>query len=396
MKNSGPHHRAVCLAFGVLLSVLAGEEAAPAEGQSMANPQVRSQVEKLRQAVLGPDPAAACEAARELSGMGPAQQRILAVALRTVLTRDKAVVDKAVTGDLSRLRRYEEKLVEQRGAALANIRNLENGSSIAVAREHFDRLLDLLSQLEGLYSLRSQIGDVLDRRAILLPLYRQAAPAGDTMFNDAPEAKLAAVAEKAMGMSAAAEKAVGDISQGPQPQGGSEKLLWFYRSCRKIEEYNKTVVLVMGVEETKNLGMVNLYRECLGILPLEADARLVQSARRHSREMVGLGYFSHDSPTASERSHVQRMKNAGYVGGCSENIATGVRSGEKAFWMWFDSPGHHKNMAGGTSAIGIGRWGNTWTQNFGTGNRLMLLSLEERSKIGVLGTILPPEPEGGR
>ncbi len=402
MKTRSRRHPAsrlaLCGLLGLcgLLSVLAADEATPADGPSMAHQPLRSQVEELRQDVLGPDPDAACEAARELSRMGPSQQRILAVALRTVLARDKAVVDRAITGDLSRLRRCEEKLVEQRSAALANIRNLEKGSSIDLAREHFGRLQDLLSQLEGLYSLRTQIGDVLDRRTILLPLYRQAAPADDGMFNDAAEAKLTTVAEKTMGMTAAAEKAVGDMSQAPPPQDGSAKHLWFHRSCRKIEEYNQTAFLVMGLEEMKNLRMVNRYRECLGILPLEADARLVQSARRHSREMEDLGYFSHDSPTASQRSHVQRMKNAGYDGGYSENIAGGARSGEKAFWMWFESPGHHKNMVSGASAIGIGRWRNTWTQNFGAGSRLMLLSLEQRSKIKVLGTILLPEPDTGQ
>ena len=63
--------------------------------------------------------------------------------------------------------------------------------------------------------------------------------------------------------------------------------------------------------------------------------------------------------------------------------------------MWFDSPGHHKNMAhAGSAAVGVGQWGSTWTQNFGRGNRLMLLEAGERKKVVVKGTILPPGASG--
>ena len=88
------------------------------------------------------------------------------------------------------------------------------------------------------------------------------------------------------------------------------------------------------------------------------------------------------------------MKNAGYAGnGWSENCHEGrLSTGKSAFWGWFNSPGHHKNMVhAGSTAIGVGRWGGKWTQNFGTATRLMLVDDAERAKAIVQGTVLPPQ-----
>jgi uncharacterized protein YkwD len=144
----------------------------------------------------------------------------------------------------------------------------------------------------------------------------------------------------------------------------------------------------MDPEEIKNLNLVNQYREAIGLLPYEADPRLVQAARRHSKEMVDLKYFSHESPTESEKDFGKRSLNAGYRGGSGENIAFGGGGGEKTFWMWFDSPGHHVNMAGNSNALGVGRWHDHFTQNFGAAPRVMLMSEEDRAKLKVEGTVL--------
>jgi uncharacterized protein YkwD len=89
--------------------------------------------------------------------------------------------------------------------------------------------------------------------------------------------------------------------------------------------------------------------------------------------MIDKDYFSHDSPTEGRKSFGDRAKLAGYDSPAGENIAFGPRSGEKAFWMWFDSPGHHKNMANpGATALGVGKWNAHWTQVFGGGKRAML------------------------
>ncbi len=98
--------------------------------------------------------------------------------------------------------------------------------------------------------------------------------------------------------------------------------------------------------------------------------------------MVDLHYFSHESPTPANKTHIQRMHNAGYDNGYGENIAMGSASGEQTFWMWFDSPGHHQNMANpNATALGVGENGVYWTQNTGTGKRLMLLNPDERQAL---------------
>ena len=119
--------------------------------------------------------------------------------------------------------------------------------------------------------------------------------------------------------------------------------------------------------------------------------RLIQSARRHSKEMVDKNYFSHTSPTPGKETFSQRTANAGYDQGSAENIAAGSASGRDTFWQWFDSPGHHVNMTRPSGvALGVGRWSTTWTQNMGAGVRLMLMTDAERAQIKVKGDILKP------
>jgi hypothetical protein len=107
--------------------------------------------------------------------------------------------------------------------------------------------------------------------------------------------------------------------------------------------------------------------------------------------MVDLKYFAHESPTPDNKNFGNRVRNAGYNGGTGENIAYGGRGGEGAFRMWFDSPGHHQNMAGNSNAIGVGRWNDHFTQNFGGGPRVMLMAEAEQARVKVEGAVLPPD-----
>jgi hypothetical protein len=102
-------------------------------------------------------------------------------------------------------------------------------------------------------------------------------------------------------------------------------------------------------------------------------------------------YFSHTSPTRGLERPVDRMRAAGYSAGRGENIALGGSDALWTFWMWFYSPGHHRNMARvTTTTVGYGRWGNRWTQNFGRGRRMMLGSEKERAAVKVAGEELAP------
>ena len=187
--------------------------------------------------------------------------------------------------------------------------------------------------------------------------------------------------------------AIPAFGQGEPPEAGSTAWhYWHHAACRKIEAYNAGLKPLMDAAEYANVRAVNHYRELLGLLPLEVDARLLQAARRHSKEMADLGYFGHDSPKAENKTPSMRMKQAGYPGGGSENCADGYPGGEKAFWGWFNSPGHHKNMAAaGSTAFGVGRWGRKWTQNFGRAGRLLLLDDAARRQVAVKGDALGPQ-----
>ena len=144
---------------------------------------------------------------------------------------------------------------------------------------------------------------------------------------------------------------------------------------RKRIDYNHEVTAynrglketTISDEERANVAAVNEYRWMMGRLAVKIDERLVRASRKHSIEMAQLEYFAHDSPTASLRSPGMRAKRDGYGGGVSENIARGANSGVHAFWVWFRSSGHHRNMLiANHREMGCGTFrDHWWTQMFG-------------------------------
>ena len=177
------------------------------------------------------------------------------------------------------------------------------------------------------------------------------------------------------------------------PSDGALRELWLYNVNRKIEAYNKARMRerLTNRGEEENLERLNEYREALGLRRLELDARLLQSARRHSKQMVDLGYFSHTSPKAETKTFQKRIAAAGYPRAGGENIAMGKTDGDAVFWMWFDSPGHHRNMVNHRfRAIGIGRYQDHWTQNFGLGPPLVFANADTRKAAAPKGKIVDP------
>lgn len=66
----------------------------------------------------------------------------------------------------------------------------------------------------------------------------------------------------------------------------------------------------------------NQQRQRLGLPPIGFDSRLQKAARRHSQEMVKLGYFQHNSPRPENETVKKRIENEGIVFGVTgENIA---------------------------------------------------------------------------
>jgi uncharacterized protein YkwD len=128
--------------------------------------------------------------------------------------------------------------------------------------------------------------------------------------------------------------------------------------------------------------LVNRQRAAHGLRPLRANAALNRAARRHSEDMVGRAYFSHDTPQGV--GIAQRIAATGYTSGghaCAlgENIAaaTGHFSTPASIVrMWMNSAGHRANILSASyrdAGVGVafgypgapGWRGATFTQDFG-------------------------------
>jgi uncharacterized protein YkwD len=126
-------------------------------------------------------------------------------------------------------------------------------------------------------------------------------------------------------------------------------------------------------DELEQVRITNEYRAMMGRTALAVDPRLVASARGHSEEMTRLRYFAHESPVSENKTPTLRMKNAGYPDAeTGENIAenTANNTARQAHLQWYNSSTHHRNILGAAwVAMGSGRDGNNWTQNFGAAPR---------------------------
>ncbi len=109
----------------------------------------------------------------------------------------------------------------------------------------------------------------------------------------------------------------------------------------------------------------NRYREKHGLRLLWADAKLSDSARMHSRDMVEHDFRAHESPLPGKKTFRDRGKiyNTRADG---ENIAEAPYSGEKIVEYWLDSPPHKANIVHPKfRRIGVGLHNDVWTQVFG-------------------------------
>jgi uncharacterized protein YkwD len=318
-------------------------------------------------------------------------------ALKQSVAGEADVVAKAsaAAGDPANVRAAEKELDAARQAAWDNLRGLRGGpldDTVKAAKQHHDRLNALVARLNVTYAHHLRAAEALahrqERVEALRRLNRAAAAAAE-----ADTARLAALAEAAIGFPPAVVAEYQASRDLVSPEEEDRHGLWLYVVSRRIESYNRTEVEpLMERGEVAHARRLNAYRELLGLLPLELDARLVQSARRHSREMIELAYFSHTSPTEGLGSFFDRMAAAGYDRPANENIQLGRWDGDESFWKLFYSPGHHKAMvAPRYTALGVGRWDAAWTENFGAGQRLMLATREERAAARVQGQVLGPQ-----
>jgi uncharacterized protein YkwD len=349
------------------------------------------------QACMSDDPAVWRGAVESLWAAGETEIAQLIDVLRDRLTADKARVERAAAaiGDGARLRDLERQIDQWRNAARENLSKLARDHTLKLAAEHRARLAGLATQASALYAHRSDIVDAMVRREELREWWRKVASPSDALFSGAPEDALMRLATGALGESPAAAARRCAFGDGRAPASPATSGFWLHRACRQIESYNQSMAGCMNKRENEALRQINGYRQLLGRLPMEIDPRLVQSARRHSREMAQLKYFAHESPTAGLKTPMHRMAAAGYGGmGFSENIALQVRDPKMLVDLWLGSPPHHLAMIDANcTAAGVGKWDDQWTLNMGMGARLMAGAPQERQRAIVRGEVLAAQDE---
>lgn len=116
--------------------------------------------------------------------------------------------------------------------------------------------------------------------------------------------------------------------------------------------------------EYQQAWVTNLYRMLMGKAPLKLNPKLCDAAREHSQDMVEKDFFDHMSPIPGKRTPGDRARLHGASAG-GENIHMGSDTPDGAFWSWFLSLGHHKNMLADYAEIGVGNYVKHWTQMFG-------------------------------
>ena len=395
------YRRAMIGGLGLCLALCAGParrvhaDAKSPSGRTGAglSDEQRGRLAALKAQALGRDFDKTLDAMRQMVAMGPAVRSELLGLLGTLLERNGAAVKAAAraVGPIQRIKPTEEKLRQLRAEALANIAKLQkHDQSIPKARAYYPVLLAGTKRLSRTLAARSRLVDLVAQRLTLLRIRGRAGGAGQELTPSA-DGRPSAIerAGQALGVSLRGARRLDALERLP-----GLKELFLYRLNRRIAAHNKALWRTMHGEEVRNVQAVNDYREALGLLRLEIDLRLLQSARRHSKEMVDLGYFSHDSPTEGHKGFGARAKQAGYPKPAGENIATGTRlhGGEASFQQWFGSPPHHRNMVHASyTAIGVGKWDGLWTQNFGRGERLMGADEAARRAAAPKGPILPPQ-----
>jgi len=134
--------------------------------------------------------------------------------------------------------------------------------------------------------------------------------------------------------------------------------------ARQALAKNAQLAPQLDPEEARCVLDLNLTRNLLGLDPLTIDLKLTAAARDHSKDMLEQNFFAHESPVEGKKTPWDRAEKFGTTAS-GENIAMGTLDGATANQMWWHSPGHHRNMLGDHTRVGLGRNGQHWTELFG-------------------------------
>lgn len=373
-----------------------------------STPQERQELAGLRDAAMSTDDrVAALRAVEQLKSMGDVAHLTLAATLRAVLLRDKSTVEEClrkipVAGD--DVRAAEAEVAPLRAAALAAVAKLPTPptpAALSQARAEYTRLAAAARKLNDLYASRSAVVDAMRHRPHLLEVWRDSSPPGGVAPMDpARERSLSLAAEQGLGpvywpivkTLQARKYAAGDPPATNPQQAG----LLRYRLVRQTEAYNRAMGPLADPAELQLVGQVNAYRDLLGVPPLELDVRLLQAARRHSKEMVELKFYSGASPTAATKDAPARMRAAGFdpaKAPWAEALARGPTAAAEAFWAMYDVPAYHRAMTNDAVVLaGVGKWNHHWTLvASANGRRVLQTPAEEQGDVQAQGPDVPPQ-----
>lgn len=379
----------VLLGIAVMTSIMS----VTAHAQHVKSPEQREIENKARalvREIRKADPISADILIDKLEALGEHAELMYVELLTDELQASLNVLKRVRASEAQRMRGAMEKVKAEREAAWSVIAVL-NDSNVPQAREHYDRLIEM-DQAVARASRRLTLAIVAlgtwdDRYRSL----RDVESLDQNPFDNEQTRAIIKSAEEALGVTTSQARPCLDMSLKQGPDDALVNIAWTQVMRDRVQRWHRLMQPLASQPEWTNYDAVNAYRLALGLRPLMADPRLLQAARRHSKEMIELGYFAHESPVEAHRSPGDRMKRAGYPSGGGENIAAGSGSGVSTFFQWFNSPGHHKNMVGkGYAILGVGKWQNHWTQNFAGGSQPQWLDLETIKAIEVQGEIVPP------
>lgn len=135
-------------------------------------------------------------------------------------------------------------------------------------------------------------------------------------------------------------------------------------SDQRILLKNEEIAPEIDAKEANGIRALNLRRILIGLNAQLIDVKLCEAGRGHSKDMKEHDFFAHVSPLPGKKSFGDRASLSG-TSANAENIAFGTPTGPGVIMQWWYSPGHHKNMLGGQSRTGLGRFVTHWTQMFG-------------------------------
>lgn len=145
-----------------------------------------------------------------------------------------------------------------------------------------------------------------------------------------------------LGCSDSSSKVYPTPASGPAPGASSGSNYWYvgdtFGNPLKTQNANEANLA------NEVLVLVNQERQLAGQAPLLLDTGAEKAAKAHSEDMLGRGYFNHDTPEGW--SHVDRLSMLGVTGFnmSGENIARGQTTAAQVMSDWMNSQGHKENI----------------------------------------------------